>query len=80
MRREDARELSPRERQVLNLVAQGYLYREVATELFIAEVTVQRHMERVLLKLGVRDRNQAVIEALIRNLLRVTPDGIVPTY
>lgn len=58
--------LTPRERAVLLLLAQGKTNAEVAGELFLGEATVKTHVSNVLQKLGVRDRLQAVVWAHTR--------------
>jgi DNA-binding NarL/FixJ family response regulator len=56
-------ELSPRERDVLLLIGQGYSNREIATRLFISEGTVKNYVTQVLSKLELRDRTQAALWA-----------------
>ncbi len=56
-------QLTPREREVLQLIAQGYSNREIAETLYIAERTVKNHVNKILGQLGVRDRTQAAIMA-----------------
>ena len=56
-------ELSTREREVLNLIAQGSSNREIATTLYISEKTVKNHVTNILSKLNLRDRTQAALFA-----------------
>jgi DNA-binding NarL/FixJ family response regulator len=54
-------ELSPREKEVLNLIAIGANNREIAQELYISAKTVKNHVTNILSKLNLRDRTQAAI-------------------
>lgn len=56
-------ELSPRELQVLRLIATGASNREIARTLYISENTVKNHITNILSSLGLRDRTQAALYA-----------------
>ncbi|MEC4816498.1 MAG: response regulator transcription factor [Scytonema sp. PMC 1069.18] len=55
--------LSPREKEVLRLIAVGYSNREIAHELYISERTVRNHVTSILSQLSLRDRTQAALFA-----------------
>lgn len=63
--------LTPREIEVLTLVARGYRNKEIGSALTISEETVQGHMKHILAKLGVSDRTRAAVVASQRGIIRL---------
>jgi DNA-binding NarL/FixJ family response regulator len=63
--------VTPREREVLELIASGQANKRIAASMGVAEDTVKRHVTHILEKLGVNDRAQATAEAIRRGIIRV---------
>lgn len=67
--------LSPRELQVLELIAAGRTNKEIAAQLDISNQTVKNHVSSILRKLAVNDRTQAVVYAMRRGWIKVVLPG-----
>ncbi|MCH8530261.1 MAG: response regulator transcription factor [Saccharospirillum sp.] len=67
--RDEQLKLTPRETEVLNLVAKGFSYQEIATTLEMTVNTVASHVKQLYRKLSVHSRSEAVFEAVQRGLL-----------
>lgn len=67
------RELTPREREVMAIVAEGLTNAEIAERLVVSPLTAKTHVSRIMLKLGARDRAQVVVMAYQSGLVRA-PD------
>ena len=65
----DAAKLTPRELEVLRLIAQGKANRDIAAELVVSEKTVKTHVSNILAKLHLADRTQAALYAVRQRLV-----------
>lgn len=71
----EADPLTPRERQVVELIARGYSYKRVARELTVSIKTIGAHMHNIFKKLGVASRHELSIEAVRRGLIETLGDA-----
>ena len=72
----EAQSLSPREAQVLDLLAKGFLYKEIAETMKVTYATVHTHIRHIYEKLHVRSRTEAVAKHLGQTRSRREPAGI----
>jgi DNA-binding NarL/FixJ family response regulator len=63
--------ITSREREVLELIANGHANKQIASRFEISEDTVKRHVSHIIEKLGVNDRAQATAEAIRRGIIKV---------
>ncbi len=64
--------LTPREREILNYIAQGYLNKQIAAELDISEQTIKNHVTSILRKLNANARTEAVVVAIKQGLISIS--------
>jgi len=63
--------LTPKEKQIFDLLIQNYNTKEIALSLGISDKTVRNHISNVLMKLGVKGRAQAVVELIRLNEIKL---------
>ncbi|MCO7224090.1 response regulator transcription factor [Pleionea sp. CnH1-48] len=67
---ENIEDLTPKESEILRLMASGYSNKEISSALCKSEGTIKNHVSNILSKLGVRDRTRAVLTAIEKGLLQ----------
>ena len=69
---ESSSNLTPREKQILQLVIEGKTNRAIATEIYISEKTVEFHLDHIYTKIGTRTRLMAGVWAIQEGILAMT--------
>jgi DNA-binding NarL/FixJ family response regulator len=69
---ESSSDLTPREKQILQLVIEGKTNRAIATEIYISEKTVEFHLDHIYTKIGTRTRLMAGVWAIQEGILAMT--------
>ena len=70
--RQSAKDLTPRETEILTLIAKGLRNREIAEVLGMSEGTVRIHVSHILAKLGATDRTEAAVQAIARGIISLS--------
>jgi DNA-binding NarL/FixJ family response regulator len=70
-------DLTPRQREILTMVARGYLYKEIAAALSLSEHTIKYHMGEILQRLHLKNREEMIVYALRTGLVRPQPPSSV---
>jgi len=70
-------DLTEREYEILNLIVQEYTMKEIASQLYIAQGTVEKHRKNILYKLKARNTAGMIIHALTQGIIILTDDGKV---
>jgi len=68
-------QISPREKEILNLVARGYGNKEIASRCYVSESTVKAHLRRIAEKMNVKNRAEAVATAIEKGLIEIASNS-----